>query len=58
MQSFQMTGPEDPYARLANLLWILRPEDVARLVVLAEDLSDARLADFLAGEGAGPGQAT
>ena len=37
----------DPYARLATLLWLLKPEDVSRLVGLAEMLADARLADFI-----------
>lgn len=47
----------DPYDRLATLLWLLKPDDVYRLVGLAEKLADARLADFLAGGEAGPCQA-
>jgi hypothetical protein len=48
----------DPYAQLATLLWLLKPEDVTQLVLLADELADDRLADFLAGGGAGPSQAT
>ncbi len=53
-----MSAYTDPYARLATLLWLLKPDDVARLVGLAEKVADARLADFLVEGGAGPGQAT
>ncbi len=53
-----MDVTSDPYARLASLLWLLKPDDVARLVGLAEKLADARLAGFLAGSQPEPGQAT
>ena len=50
--------PADPYARLATLLWMLKPEDVTQLVLLADELAEARLVDFLTGGGPDLGQAT
>lgn len=41
----------DPYARLATLLWILKPTDVARLVEAADELAEQRLAAFLGSAG-------
>lgn len=35
----------DPYDRLATLLWLLQPADVARLVTIADLLAEGRLAD-------------
>ena len=43
----------DPYARLATLLWVLRPEDVSQLVLLADERAEVRLAGFLAGDWTG-----
>lgn len=34
---------EDPYDRLATLLWLLKPEDVAKLVAVADLLAEMRL---------------
>ena len=34
----------DPYDRLATLLWLLKPADVARLVAVADLLAERRLA--------------
>jgi hypothetical protein len=48
----------DPYARLATLLWVLRPEDVSQLVLLADERAEVRLAGFLAGSQPEPCQAT
>ena len=48
----------DPYCRLATLLWILKPTDVARLVEVADGLAEQRLVAFLASAGSKPGQAT
>ena len=36
----------DPYNRLATLLWLLKPADVARLVAVADLLAERRLADL------------
>ena len=33
-----------PYDRLATLLWLLKPADVARLVAVADLLAERRLA--------------
>lgn len=41
----------DPYARLATLLWILKPADVARLVEVADALVEERLVAFLGSAG-------
>lgn len=53
-----MDASVDPYARLATLLWILKPADVARLVEVADGLAEQRLVAFLGSAGSGPGQAT
>ena len=53
-----MKSSPDPYARLASLLWILKPADVARLVEVADGLAEQRLVAFLASAGSKPGQAT
>jgi hypothetical protein len=37
---------EDPYERLANLLWLLRPVDVVELVVHADRLAEQRIASL------------
>lgn len=39
-----MNRPNDPYERLATLMWLLRPVDVERLVEVADRLADARIA--------------
>ena len=36
----------DPYDRLATLMWLLRPVDVARLVEVADRLADDRIAEM------------
>ena len=41
----------DPYDRLATLLWLLKPADVARLVAVADVLVELRLADLQAPPG-------
>ena len=41
----------DPYDRLATLLWLLKPADVARLVAVADRLAELRLADLQAPPG-------
>ena len=46
-----MDASVDPYARLATLLWILKPADVARLVVVADGLAEERLVAFLESSG-------
>jgi hypothetical protein len=46
-----MKSPTDPYARLASLLWILKPSDVARLVQVADELAEERLVVFLGAAG-------
>ena len=51
-----MKSSPDPYARLASLLWILKPADVARLVEVADGLAEKRLAEFLGSTGAGSSQ--
>ena len=51
-----MKSSPDPYARLATLLWILKPADVARLVEVADGLAEKRLVAFLASAGSEPGQ--
>ena len=38
-----MNRPDDPYDRLATLLWMLQPADVARLVAVADLLVEMRL---------------
>ena len=38
----------DPYDRLATLLWLLKPADVARLVAIADLLAERRLTDVQA----------
>jgi hypothetical protein len=38
-----MNRYEDPYDRLATLLWLLKPVDVAQLVTVADLLADRRL---------------
>jgi hypothetical protein len=48
----------DPYARLATILWLLKPEDVAQLVLLGDELAEVRLAEFAAVGEPEPGQAT
>lgn len=45
--SRRMNAYQDPYARLATVLWLLKPADVARLVRLADALAETRLAGFL-----------
>ena len=40
----RMERDDDPYDRLATLLWLLKPADVARLVVVADLLVEMRLA--------------
>ena len=40
----RMDHDDDPYDRLATLLWLLKPADVARLVVVADLLVEMRLA--------------
>jgi hypothetical protein len=34
----------DPYERLATLMWLLKPADVARLVAVADLLAETRIA--------------
>lgn len=51
-----MNPDADPYARLATLLWLLKPEDVCQLAGLAEKLADARLASFVGGGDTAPSQ--
>ena len=46
-----MKSSTDPYARLASLLWILKPADVARLVEVADRLAEERLIVFLGADG-------
>ena len=53
-----MDGFTDPYARLASLLWILKPEDVIRLAEVADALAEERIAMFLGSVAPEPGQAT
>lgn len=53
-----MESEFDPYARLASLLWILKPVDVIRLAEVAEGLAEERLATFLGSAGPEPSQAT
>jgi hypothetical protein len=35
---------DDPYDRLATLLWLLKPSDVAELAAVADFLAELRLA--------------
>ena len=51
-----MDTSTDPYARLATLLWILKPADVARLVDVADGLAEQRLVAFLGSAGSQSGQ--
>ena len=37
----------DPYDRLATLMWLLRPADVAELAALADRLADRRISALL-----------
>lgn len=46
-----MRSSPDPYARLASLLWILKPADVVRLVEVADGLAEERLVAFLGSAG-------
>ena len=48
-----MKSSTDPYARLASLLWLLKPTDVARLADVANELVDDRLVKFLDEERSG-----
>jgi len=41
-----MNRYDDPYDRLATLMWLLRPVDVARLVTIADLLAERRLRAF------------
>ena len=43
-----MKSSTDPYARLASLLWLLKPTDVAYLADVADGLVEERLMDLLA----------
>ena len=51
-----MKSSPDPYARLASLLWILKPADVARLAEVADRLVEERLVAFLGSAGSEPCQ--
>lgn len=44
---------DDPYDRLAMLLWLLKPTDVARLADVADELVEERLVKFLDEERSG-----
>ena len=39
-----MDRDDDVYARLATLLWLMKPADVARLVAVADLLVEMRIA--------------